>query len=58
MISEKFTIDDIHQIRYENYEETKDMKPKELIDKTRREAEEGKRLIEELKKKAKIASGH
>lgn len=31
MISDKFTIDDIHQIRYENYENTKDMKPEELI---------------------------
>lgn len=38
MISEKFTIDDIHQIRYENYEKTKNMKPEELIEKTRRDA--------------------
>lgn len=53
MISEKFTIDDIHQIRYENYEKTKDMKPVELIEKTRREAEEGKRLIEKLRNTAK-----
>ena len=58
MISEKFTIDDIHQIRYENYEKTKDMKPEELIEKTRREAEGGKRLLEKIRKKASIASGH
>jgi len=51
MISEKFTIDDIHQIRYENYEKTKDMKQEELIEKTRRDAEEGKRLLVELRNK-------
>jgi len=51
MISEKFTIDDIHQIRYENYEKTKTMKQEELIEKTRRDAEEGKRLLVELKNK-------
>ncbi|MDR3601145.1 MAG: hypothetical protein P4L49_11805 [Desulfosporosinus sp.] len=38
MISEKFTIDDIHLIRYENYAKTKDMKQEELIEKTRRDA--------------------
>ena len=32
MISEKSTIDDIHQIRYANYEKTKDMKQEELIE--------------------------
>ena len=51
MISDKFTIDDIHQIRYENYEKTKDMKQEELIEKTRRDAEEGKRLLEKLRNK-------
>jgi len=50
MISEKFTIDDIHLIRYENYEKTKNMKQEELIEKTRRDAEEGKRLLEKLRK--------
>lgn len=49
MISEKFTIDDIHLIRYENYEKTKNMKQEELIEKTRRDAEEGKRLLEKLR---------
>ena len=56
MISEKFTIDDIHRIRNENYEKTKDMKPDELIEVTCREAEGGKKLLEELRKK--ISSGH
>ena len=51
MISEKFTMDDIHQIRYENYEKTKDMKQEELIEKTKRDAEEGKRLLGELRNK-------
>jgi hypothetical protein len=58
MISEKFTIDDIHKIRYENYENTKDMKPEQLIEKTKREAEEGKRLLAELRKKASKAGIH
>ena len=49
MISEKFTIDDIYLIRYENYEKTKDMKQEELIEKTRRDAEEGKRLLKKLR---------
>ena len=51
MISEKFTMDDIHQIRYENYEKTKDMKQEELIEKTKRDAEVGRRLLQELRNK-------
>gem|GEM_PF-2473882 len=51
MISEKFTMDDIHQIRYENYEKTKDMKQEELIEKTKRDAEVGKSLLQELRNK-------
>lgn len=51
MISEKFTMDDIHQIRYENYEKTKNMKQEELIEKTKHDAEEGKRLLQELRNK-------
>lgn len=54
MISEEFTIDDIHKIRYENYEKTKDMNPDELIKYTRSEAEKSKRLIEEIRKKHQI----
>ena len=56
MISEKFTIDDIHLIRYKNYEKTKNMKQEELIEKTRRDAEEGKRLLEKLRKIQKKVS--
>lgn len=58
MISEKFTINDIHQIRYENYENTKGLKPQELIDKTKREAEGSKRLIEKLRKKSTKVNGY
>ncbi|MCL2671518.1 MAG: hypothetical protein FWF10_05735 [Clostridiales bacterium] len=39
--SDRFTIEDIHIIRYENYEETKGLCPKELIEKTKREAASG-----------------
>lgn len=58
MMSDKFTIEDIHKIREENYERTKDMKPLEVIEDTKRQAEEGKRIIEELRNKAKKASGN
>ncbi|WP_291300270.1 hypothetical protein [Desulfosporosinus sp. BICA1-9] len=58
MGSKKFTIDDIHQIRYKNYENTKSLKPEELIEKTKCEAEESKKLIEELRKKTSKVSCH
>ena len=51
MISEKFTIEDIHQIRYENYEKTKHMTAEELIENTRKESEEGRRILAEIKLK-------
>ena len=41
----------VHQIRYENYEETKNMQQEELIEKTRRDAEKGKKLLEKLRNK-------
>lgn len=58
MVSKKFTIDDIHQIRHENYENTKNLKPEELIQKTKCEAEASKKLIEELRKKTVKLSCH
>ena len=39
MISEKFTIDDIHKIRYENYEKTKHLPPDEIIKETNKIAD-------------------
>ena len=40
-ISRNFTTLDIHSIRYENYEKTKDILPKELIEKTKQGAASG-----------------
>lgn len=51
MISEKFTIEDIHKIRYENYERTKNMSTEELLEYTEKEAKKGRRIIEELREK-------
>jgi len=51
-MSEKFTIDDIHRIRYENFENTKNFTPQELIEKTKHDALESKIRIIELRKKA------
>ena len=53
-MSNKFTIEDIHNIRYENYEKTKNMPPKELIDKTKKEAISGWERLAEFKQKQKI----
>jgi len=50
-ISSNFTIEDIHNIRFENYEKTKTMSPKELIEKTKREAASGWTRLIELKQK-------
>ena len=58
MISDKFSIDDIHQIRHENYEQTKHMTPQELIAYTKRQAEEGRKILEEMKNTASKASGN
>ena len=57
-MSDKFTIDDIHRIRYENYENTKDLNHQELIEKTKRDAEDSKMRINELRKNAAKASSN
>lgn len=51
MISDKFTIEDIHKLRYENYERTKNMSAEELLEYTEKEAEKGRKVIEELRRK-------
>jgi len=51
-ISDKFTIEDIHNIRYENYELTKDMSPKELIEKTKKGATLGWARLAKLKQRS------
>ena len=50
-ISNNFTIEDIHNIRYENYKKTKNLLPKELIEKTKKEAASGWAKLNELKKR-------
>jgi len=44
-----FTIDDIHEIRYENYERIKDMSNKEIIEFTREEAQYGLDFLNSLR---------
>ena len=53
-ISNNFTIEDIHNIRYENYEKTKNLPPRELIEKTKKEASSGWAKLTELKKAKSI----
>ncbi len=45
-----FTIADIHNIRYANYERTKNMTHKEIIEHTRKEAQYGLDLLRDMKK--------
>jgi len=44
-ISNNFTIQDIHNIRYENYEITKNLSADELIDVTKKHADEFKKML-------------
>lgn len=49
MISEKFTIEDIHRIRSESYEKRKNMSSKEIIEDTKKGAEGFKKKLADLK---------
>lgn len=49
-ISPDFTIQDIHNIRYDNYEKTKYLSYKELIEKTCIEASKGFDSINAIRK--------
>ena len=49
-VSPDFTIDDIHKIRFANYERTKNMTRQELIEHTRREAQPVLDRLSEMKK--------
>ena len=40
MISDKFTIEDIHEIRYKNYERRKEMSPQKILEDIEKGAEE------------------
>ncbi len=52
-----FTIADIHNIRYANYERTKNMTHKEIIEHTRKEAQYGLNLLQDMKKKKTKETG-
>jgi predicted MarR family transcription regulator len=52
-ISNAFTIEDIHNIRYENYEQTKKLLPIELIEKTKKEASLGWIRLAEIRQEEK-----
>jgi len=51
MISERFSIEDIHKIRRDNYEKTKHLSHSELIENTDKRAEAIKKRLFELKQK-------
>lgn len=51
MISERFSIEDIHKIRRDNYEKTKNLSHTELIEKTNKQAEAVKKRLFELKQR-------
>ena len=55
MISKDFTIEDIHQIRYESYEKRKNMSAKEIIEDTKKGAEDFKKRLAELKEKKTLS---
>jgi len=47
-----FSIEDIHKIRYDNYEKTKNFSHKELIEYTKNEAAEARELLSKLKRES------
>ena len=47
--NDEFTVDDIHRIRYENYERTRDVSACELIERTKQEAAAGLKRLAELR---------
>lgn len=51
MISERFSIEDIHRIRRDNYEKTKHLSHTELMENTNKRAEVVKKRLLELKQK-------
>jgi hypothetical protein len=57
MNRDTFTLEDIHQIRYANFEKTKHMTPEDLIENTRKQAETGKKMLEVIRNKTKNVSG-
>ena len=56
-ISPNFTIDDIHKIREWHYEILKDATPEEQIEFYRKKSENGRRAIEEIRRKNALKVG-
>ena len=54
MISNDFTIEEIHKIRYANYEETKNLSSAQLIEKTKNHADIFKMKLKKYKKSEPI----
>ena len=54
VVENSLTIEDIHEIRYANYEYTKNMTHEEIIEHTRKEAQFGLDLLRELRKSKSI----
>ena len=52
----EFSIEDIHRIRYDEYEKTKNMSPNELLLYTKEKAAPGLKRLAELKAKKSQAS--
>lgn len=48
-MSDRFTIEDIHEIRRENYEKTKSFSHAQLLEQTKEDAAEGLKIMESLK---------
>ncbi|MCL1820185.1 MAG: hypothetical protein FWG36_05975 [Oscillospiraceae bacterium] len=53
-ISLNFTVDDIHKVREYNYEITKNMSQGELRNYYKKSADEGERLINEIRKRSSL----
>ncbi len=51
MISTSFSIDDIHKIRHQNYEDTKHFSIEQLLEKTKNDAAEERKKIAEIRKR-------
>ena len=57
MSNQSFTIEDIHEIRRQMYEETKHMTNRELLEHTKKEAAESLAIIERIRAQKKAAAG-
>jgi hypothetical protein len=49
-MSNNFTIEDIHRLRCENYDATKELSKKELIEYTKKETSDIRKTLDDIKK--------